>query len=198
MVEIIHHRVAIAGQVLDLATQQPISGAGVKIPDLQSPGHLLFTYTQEDGSFYFLDLPNGSYTLQISVPDLAGIYGVVEVTGVKVDTQELTDVGLKHLTVIKPILDFKKVELTATQLSGTVIDQTTNHAITGAMVQLLGSGLSTRTDKNGGYQFLHLQASIPTLQGSAIGYQPTAQKVTLTAGQKTVANFSLTKLATPA
>src|SRR5271157_2107082 len=78
-----HHRVAIAGYVKDAVTQKPIAGAVVTIVDmpdafkreLRHAAQGSSTQTRNDGLYYFLDLPDGNYTLQASFPALGRRYG---------------------------------------------------------------------------------------------------------------------------
>lgn len=176
--EIISHRVAIAGSVTDAITGQYIAGAVVKIE-----GQNLQTQTREDGSFYFIDLLAGQYTLNISAPNLGSRYGTADVPNVTVQNDKDA----------KPKFEpqaFVYVKLSPTRLVGRVT-QSGKPPIPYALVQMLSSETQTETDKEGNYVFSGIQAGTHTVQVSLNGSKYT-QKVTLTAGQTTTApDFSL-------
>ncbi len=92
---IVRHQVAIAGRVIDEQTGRTIAGAQITItqmpPEFKDrlevmakvdgarwktlaarPDH---TRTAADGCFYFLDLPDGQYTVTASVPAVGRRYG---------------------------------------------------------------------------------------------------------------------------
>lgn len=176
-VEEIRHRVAIAGSVTDSVSGRAIAGAIVEIVD--SP---LRTVTREEGSFYFMDLPVGSYTLNISAPSFGTRYAVVN--GLNILVQNTVDSN--------PILDSKaRVKLTPTTLIGRVTRNDNNQPIERAIVQLRWSAVQTLADKEGRYTLPGLLAGALTVQASAKGFSTSIQKVVLTAGAETTANFSL-------
>lgn len=175
-VEEIRHRVAIAGSVEDSVSGRAIAGAIVEVVD-----PLLQMLTREEGSFYFIDLPVGSYTLNISAPSFGTRYGVVN--GLNILVQNTAD--------NQPILDSKaKVKLTPTTLVGRVTRSDNNQPIERAIVQLRWSTVQTLTDKEGHYT-LPVLAGASTAQASIKGFSTSIQKVVLTAGAETTANFSL-------
>lgn len=177
--EKIHHRAAIAGTVTDAITQQSIQGAVVEIE-----GQNLRTLTREDGSFYFIDLPRGKYNLKVSAPKLGSRYGTANIPEVTVQDDHNG----------RPIFDLKaQVKLPPTRLVGQLKRSDNNQPIARAIVQLRGSETQTLTDKEGRYTLLGLQAGKLNVQVSAKGFQPETQKVTLTTGQETKADFNLTQ-----
>jgi hypothetical protein len=67
MIDTIHRFVAIAGRAIDDSAGKPVAGAQARIvsgpPGFQpSVGHL---DTRPDGLFYFMDLPNGDYVIEL-------------------------------------------------------------------------------------------------------------------------------------
>lgn len=175
-VEEIRHRLAIAGSVTDAITGQPISNAVIEITEY------LRALSRSDGSFYFIDLPIGQYRLNISVPALGNRYGTVTLEAVMV--QNAVD-G-------RPILDPKaNIKLPPTQLTGQIQRSDNNQPISNAIVRLLGSETSTLTNKDGQYTLSGIQAGKPTAEASAKGFVASSQKVSLSQGQSTTANFRL-------
>lgn len=92
----------------------------------------------------------------------------------------------------RPIFDPQaNVKLFPTRLVGQVNRSDNNQPIDNALVQLRGSEIQTLTDKEGRYVLSGIQASSPRVQVSLKGFVTSIQKVELTAGQETTANFSL-------
>src|SRR5947209_8433343 len=93
-VEVVRHRVVIAGRIADALSGQPLAGARVEITGAPAAFTSLLalramagdrwatlaerpdrTSTARDGHFHFLDLPAGAYTLTVSLPDAGSRYG---------------------------------------------------------------------------------------------------------------------------
>lgn len=64
-VEEIRHWVALAGSVKDAETGSAIADATIRIEGQNLPNKNR-TQTRADGSFYFIDLPAGEYTLYVT------------------------------------------------------------------------------------------------------------------------------------
>ncbi|MGV0025330.1 carboxypeptidase-like regulatory domain-containing protein [Phormidesmis priestleyi] len=176
-VEEIRHHVAIAGSLTDATSGRAIAGAIVEIVD-----PALQTLTREDGGFYFIDLPVGLYSLNVSAPSFNTRYGVV--TGLTIAVQNTVE-G-------RPIFDSKaRVKLTPTALVGRVTRADNNQPIERAIVQLRWTTIQTLTDQEGRYTLSGLLSSASTVQASAKGFSTSIQKVVLTTGQETTANLSL-------
>ncbi|MCP2729160.1 carboxypeptidase-like regulatory domain-containing protein [Limnofasciculus baicalensis] len=194
------HQVAIAGQVRDRETSQPIDKARVKIvgmPDFlktklalkakqygtdweKLPERIDQTYSKIDGFFHFLDLPEGKYKLAVSFPGTGTRYGGAE-----------KEVGIVH--------DGEKIKLTAadislppTALKGEVTN-TDNTPVVMAKIQVVGSGEYIFSDGEGKYLFTGLEASETrrTVQVSAQGYKLVSKSVQLNQGKTKIINFKL-------
>jgi hypothetical protein len=177
-VEEIRHQVAIAGFVNDAITEHRIADAGVEVV-----GQNLQIQTREDGSFYFIDLPDGQYTLKVSVPNLGSRYGTATVANITVKNEN----G-------RPIFDLQaKVKLSPTRLVGQVKGSDNNQPIANALVQLCGSETKTLTNQEGRYVLSGIQASQPRVQVSVNGFVTQIQKVKekLIAGQEQPVDFRL-------
>ncbi|MBZ0302151.1 MAG: carboxypeptidase-like regulatory domain-containing protein [Anaerolineae bacterium] len=140
--ETVRHQVAIAGHVRMQFTRQPVAGAVVQASGL--PGNRTAqTSSAADGHFYFLDLPDGEYTLHVSLPGAGTRYGTVE-KRIKVSSS-LGAHQIRHIKM-SPV----DIELPTTCLSGTVRAQ--NYAIVPmAEVRLEGSGEHTFSGADGRY-----------------------------------------------
>jgi hypothetical protein len=172
------HRAAICGYVSDAVSGEAIAGATV---ELVAQG--LQAQTRDDGFYAFLDLPDGTYTLSASAPQLRSAYGTVTVAGVAVASDGSG----------RPVLDPKgNLGLQPTQLSGVVRRSDTMAPIAYAEVLLRASLVKATSDKVGQYIASAVEAGTQTVQASAPGFTLASQSVTLNAGQSTTTNFTLT------
>lgn len=177
-VELIRHRAAICGYVSDA-----VSGTGIARATVELAPVALQTETRPDGFYYFLDLPDGLYTLHAAAPALGSRYGTVTTAGVAVASDSAQ----------RPIFDPKgNLGLPPTRLAGLVQRSDTLAAIAYAEVRLRATNVKTRSRKLGQYALSAVQAGTQTVQVSAPGFVTISQAATLTAGQETVVNFSLT------
>ncbi|MGK7877655.1 MAG: carboxypeptidase-like regulatory domain-containing protein [Xenococcaceae cyanobacterium] len=204
--EAISHQVAIAGQVRNAQTNQGIPGVQVEItgmpPAFQAKLALLAqlystdwghrkerpdrTQTRYDGCFYFLDLPNGDYTLSASLLQAGTRYGSAERRNVTVSRDLHGKIANRVIVTI---------DLPPTSLAGKITDRN-NKALVMAKVQLEGSSEYTFSDRNGNYRLIGLEASqSPSQQRqvkvNARGYQSQATPIVLTQGQLQTMNISL-------
>lgn len=163
------NRVAIAGRVIDAETKLAIPGVLVKITQMPEKFknwlklHALQygkswdkivkrpdkTLTAVDGCFCFINLPDGEYTLSVSLPGARTSYGKVdkEVTVAsngnsdKIIVIDLPPTGIKgQITELK---------------TGEVINKGQNSSlkpVVMARIQVEGSGESTFSDNNGKYK----------------------------------------------
>jgi len=177
-VETVRHRAAICGYVSDASSGAGIAGATV---ELAAQG--LQTQTRADGFYNFLDLPDGSYTLHATAPQLGSCYGTVTVAGVSVASDGEG----------RPLLDPKgNLGLRPTRLSGLVQRSDNLAPIAYADVFLRASNLKTKSDKLGQYVVSAVEAGTQTVQVSAPGFTTVSQSVSLNAGQNTAVDFKLT------
>jgi hypothetical protein len=177
-VEIIRHRAAICGYVRDAKSGAGLAGASV---DIAARG--VTAEAGADGFYYFLDLPDGSYTLHAAVPALGTRY---------------TDVTVAGVTVAKdasgaPALDPRgDLALPPTRLTGQVKAAGSLAPVARAEVRLRVAAVSTLSDAAGKYALSAIEAGEQTVQVSASGFAAFSQRVTLQPGQEVVSDFTLT------
>jgi Carboxypeptidase regulatory-like domain len=191
----IRHKVAIAGTVNDEITKQPIVDAVIELVSqnlhihiceegsfyvIDRPKGLIKLPTSlakiRNGFFYFMDLPDGEYTLKVSAPNLESRYEPV-----------------KEQRVIAPNWQFL-VQLSPTRLIGQVKRSDNNEPIANAVVKLGGSEYQTFTDEKGEYILLGIVASQPKVQVSHQRFEQSFRTVELTAGKEHIQDFSLKPL----
>jgi hypothetical protein len=150
----IRHQAAIAGRLSDGQTGRPIGGAEIRIiagpPEFANLLALLavqhgdrwprlrqrldLTRTADDGHFHFLDLPDGQYTLEASIPGQGSRYGTAQSTA-QVSRNPDTSI---NLATVNPVIQ-------PTTVSGRVTNQS-GDPVTMAAVQIQGSGERAFTD----------------------------------------------------
>lgn len=201
--EIVRHQIAIAGWVTDEKTGRPIGGARVEIKEAprdfqdwltvkagqygagwetmaERPDR---THTEADGSYYFLDLPDGDYRLTASLPDSGSRYGTAKSEQpVKISRNAKGKINLTTVNLALP----------PTALSGIITDRKkTSMAVVMADVGLKGSAERAFTDAGGHYLFTGLEAGKRTVLVAAQGYEKQSQTVELTRGATVEMDVSL-------
>jgi hypothetical protein len=202
--ETVRHQVAIAGIVTNVQTQEKMRGVIVTIED--GPTEFLQwlnlhkkqfpdswsrmterpdkTMTSAEGLYYFLDLPDGQYTLQAQLPGAGSRYDSEEVT---------TTVSHDGDRIVWTDAD---IQLPTTTLNGQVTftnDDDEAEGILMAKVQLQGSGDSAFADQDGNYLLTAIEGGERTVVVSAQGYVQTSVTLTIPGdGSVTTHNFSLT------
>lgn len=173
----IRHRAAICGYVRDANSGGGFVGATVELV-----GGEVRTETRVDGFYYFLDLPDGSYTLHATAPALSSRYADVTVTGVTVASDDLG----------RPAFDpLGNLGLPPTSVSGRVQRAGSLAPVAHAEVRLRASGVKATSNTLGEYVLSAIEAGTQTAQVSAPGLTTNSQGVTLDAGKNTVVDFTL-------
>ncbi|MBD2094097.1 hypothetical protein H6F90_02875 [Trichocoleus sp. FACHB-591] len=162
------------------------------------------TCTAIDGCFYFVDLPDGMYSLTISLPSAGSRYSTTQVDNIQVSRDNSGTI--QRATV--------GIDLPPTAIQGTITEQINNSSnpksqtgsqlapIVLAKIQVEGSDIVTYSDREGNYilsglevwQQSSAQSPKPVVRVSAQGYKTTAQGVALTQGQVKSLDFQLLRL----
>jgi len=197
------HKVAIAGRVSDASTGKAVSNALVWIIAMPEAleqrltmlsriyrnewstlqARLDRTESREDGLFYFLDLPEGSYTIMASIPDSGSRYGTV---------QQPAEVAHDDKGEVK--VSFIDLALQPTCLTGKITGPNHKTAIVLAEVRVKGSGERTFSDAQGQYVLRSIEPGRRTIEVSAQGYKPKSEPVTIASpGTVETVNMSLAR-----
>ena len=194
----IRHQVALAGQVSDAQTGQVIPGARVELTPLSGTFKTRIalqalqygeqwqamterpdrTQTANDGSFYFLDLADGRYTLTVSLLGAGTRYGLAQST-VAVSRQgdriqrATADMALPATTV--------KGQITNSEGAPVVM----------AKVQIAGSSESNFSDSQGTYLLAGLQSGQRMVTVLAQGYELISQGTPLSQAEVKTLDFTL-------
>ena len=201
--QITRHRVAIAGKVLDGGTGKSVAGAVAAITAMppafenkvaiaasaygarweKMSERLDRTKTRKDGLFYFLDLPDGQYTISASIPGHGSRYGVAQGTAaVSRDKKGNFKVAFVTLTA------------QATTVKGKITGTSHKNGVVFAEVRVKGSNERTFTDTQGQYTVAAIEPGQRVLLASAQGYRTASQRVTLEKpGVSQTLNFNLTR-----
>ena len=152
--------------------------------------------TAPDGSFYFLDLPDGEYKLIASLPGSGKRYGISEEVTAKVPPEN-GDL-FKFLRILLPITTLQG-RVTKSSATSDSDDDDSDKGIILAAVQIKGSQERTFSNRKGndhGYYRLELEASPQprTIQVSATGYKSVEKVVTVgNVGEIKTLDFELLK-----
>jgi hypothetical protein len=198
--EEVRHQAAISGGLTNSQTGKAIGGAQARItagpPEFTNLLTLLAaqhgnrwsalrerldrTRTDPDGHFHFLDLPNGQYTLEVSLPGQGSRYGTAQITA-----QVSRDFdGNINRAVVNPAIQ-------PTTVRGRVINQDADPVVM-AEVRVQGSGERALTDSQGNYRLLGVETGNRTVVVSAQGYSSLSRRVSINqAGAEQVLDFTL-------
>jgi hypothetical protein len=193
--ETVRHQVAIAGRLADAGTGKPVGGALVTInEDERTPaafksllearamqyGDAWATMTERpdrartapDGLFYFLDLPDGDYTLTASLASMGNRYGTAQATAT-VSRDE--NGNLKRA--------FLDLALQATTVRGKITGPSHKTGVAMAEVRVKGSGERTFSDAQGQYVLAGVEPVKPKNGTSAGGRPPITERTVLVFAQ---------------
>jgi hypothetical protein len=201
--ELFRRRVAIAGRVLYGGTGKPVGDAEVVITAMPTAfkkkleaAALAYgnrwktmlerpdkTRTRPDGVFYFLDVPDGKYSVSASIPSHGSRCGKTE-QPVTVSRDSGGDTKIS----------FVKCTLPPTLVRGKVTGSGHKSGVSLARVRVKGSGERAFTDAQGQYTLAGIEPGKRTLLVSAQGYRAESQAFTLgEPGASQTLNFALTR-----
>jgi len=199
----VRHQVALWGRVTDAGTGKALAGAFISIHDGDDKSPAEFRKllharaiqygsawgamaerpdrkrAADDGSFYFLDLPEGDYCLGASLTNMGTRYGTAEAkaTVVKNGTGDYRRA-------------FVELALQATTVRGRVTGARHRNGVAMAEVRVKGSGERTFSDAQGQYVLAGLEPGKRTILAYAQGYKQTENVVDLRgAGASETLNF---------
>jgi hypothetical protein len=198
--ETVRHQVAIAGRVSDAQINRALRGVLIRITAgpaefmnelqiralqygenwatmLERPDQ---TVTAGDGHFHFMDLPNGQYTLNASLPGTGSRYG----TAASQATVSRSAAGRIVMAVSDTVLPVTAIKGRVTGSGGA--------AVVMAKIRVQGSDEQTFSDAQGRYLLTALEAGSRTVLVTAQGYQPSNRNITLSnPGSVQTADFAL-------
>jgi len=201
--ETVRRQVAVAGRVLDARTGRLLPGALVTITAMPAAFQKKLaakamqygaqwagmadrpdrTRSRPDGSFYFLDLPDGDYKVTASLPNMGKRFSAAEVKA----TVSRDASGTMHIAYID-------LSLQPTMVEGKVTGAGQKTGVVMAEVRVRGSGERTFSDAKGHYTLAAVEPGERTVLAIAQGYRPARQKVALKiAGATETVNFTLTR-----
>ena len=141
----------IKGTITDFARGEPIPYASIGID-----GNALLSATSEgDGTYKFVGIPPGIYKLKISQAE----YFENSIENVEIQDMIPTTVNMQ----------LKRRPQTG-GLEGKILDIATNNPVSGALVTVLKTSITSTTDVNGSYQLKNVPAGLNNITISATGY----------------------------
>jgi hypothetical protein len=158
------HQVAIAGKVIHAGTGRGIEGASVRA---KGPSDVL-TRTAPDGLFYFLDLPDGKYTVEASFPGAAGRFA----SGKR-------DAKVSRERSGRILLATVEIALTGTTVKGRITAKGRETGLRMAEVRIKGSGERVFSDIDGRYVLSGIERGNRTVLVYAQGFKKAFDTVKL-------------------
>lgn len=201
--ETTRRQLAAAGRVIDARTGKPLQGATVTITEMPvvfekwlalkalqygaqwggMPERQDRRRSRLDGSFYFMDLPDGDYQFSATLPSMGRRYGTAE-----------AEVSVLRDNTGRVKVAFVDLALQPTVVEGKITGAGQKGAVAMAQVRVKGSGEQSFTDAKGHYALAAVEPGERSIQAFAQGYRPAVQKVSVKmAGGTGTLNFSLTK-----
>lgn len=210
-VEPTRHQVAIAGQVVDAQTEAPLRDVLVFIADAPPVFQEMLALkamqfgnrwerlekrpdrmrTSAEGLFYFMDLPDGDYTLSVTWPDKGNRYG-----SATADTTITRDNG-GNISYV-----FQKILLAPTTIKGHITELIASppnppqpSPVVLAEVYLKGSGERVFSDVDGFFTLIGVETGSRTLIVNSKRHRLVTRPIVLvTAGEEKREDFDLTPL----
>jgi hypothetical protein len=180
----VHRQVAIGGNIRDERTGKPITGAEIIVDDSMD-AEVARTNSRENGDFYFMDLANGQYELNVSIPGAGTRYGKAQASATVSRTNG--NINRVYLPILVP-------PSTVTGHIAGLDDDNNPIDILLAEIRLKGSPEIAYSDSSGSYQLIGLEIGLRTLLVAAQGYLPVRQDITLSsAGEVVIQNFVLVR-----
>jgi hypothetical protein len=200
--QIRRHQVCIAGRISEAGTVRAMPRVLVTIVDmpvgfrrklewqmrssassLDGRGRIDQTLTRDDGLFWFMDLPDGAYSLVAELPSRGSRLGKARATAT-VERDESGNVKIAHANFI----------LSPTGLRGKVTGVGRKAGVAMAEVRVKGSGEYSLTDAEGAYLLTGIESGMRTVLVRAQGYKTLAEPVMLAQpGASHVLDFNLAR-----
>ena len=199
----VRHQVAVAGKVTAVVAKKPVGGAVVNIIEMPHALKSLLvtksmqygarwgamaerpdrTRTAADGLFYFLDLPDGKYTIAASVASCGKRYG---------GARGSAAVSRDAKGNVK--MAFLEIGLQPTTVQGKVTGAGHKAGVLMAEVRVKGSGERAFSDAQGEYVLAGVEPGNRTILVAAQGYRTAAKPVTIEQpGELAILNFALVR-----
>lgn len=176
--EIRRHQVSVAGSVVNAVTGLAVSRAEVRI---DAGAVQVATSTGQDGHFHFLDLPDGTYPVEVRFPAAGSRYGTAQVNAT------VSRDGLGNMQIASADL-----QLPATTIRGQ-INKPNNKPAVMAEILLTGSGERVFSDADGHYALVGVETGNRTLRVTTHKFQTHVQTVILAvAGDAVTVDVALT------
>lgn len=161
---------------------RPLKGATVRLSPINRE-----VYTNSSGAFAFTNLPVGTYTYQVTVsaPGHTTVTETLVISGNTVRNYNLVINGEPQLHTI----------------TGTVAESGATigtRPLAGALVHLLGSTYSARTDVNGRFTLASVPTGTYTVEVSAAGHRTEHRQIRVTANMSVSFTLPLLDGSTPA
>jgi Carboxypeptidase regulatory-like domain len=162
----------VRGTVRNASTNQPVAGATVTIV-----GTSISVTTASDGTYTLNNVPSGAQTLRVSANGFTSRDTSISVTAGQTLTQDV-------------LLTMSGGTGTGT-VRGVVRNAQNANLIGGATISIVGTSISTTSASDGSFTLNNVPAGAQTLRAAATGFISADAPITVTGGQTTTQNISL-------
>jgi len=171
----------VSGTVTDSVTGLAIENAKCSITVADTARAEYYDYTDSDGVFLILDVPEGTRTLVITAT------GYDQIT---IENVSVTSGGDTEIPAADTEMD-ETVTPTTGSVIGTVTDESTGTALAGVSI-MLDTMTPVTSGTDGTYTIASVTAGTYTLSAALASYEDYTASVTVTAGATTTKNIALT------
>lgn len=168
----------VRGTVRNAANNQPIAGASILV-GIPFGAVFYSAFTDANGNYVLNDIPAGRLTIYAGADGFTAAQATTTVVANATTTQDFA-------------LTPEGGGATTGTITGVVRNAANNQPVSGVVITVAGTNLSTTSGADGSYTLSNVPAGAQTLNASKSGFRSATVQVTVTAGQTVTQDIALT------